>query len=380
MMKKSAVFCMILVAMFVSRAPGAITGSVVPNSISPVLSPGQVQAYTFDYFANIAGGSGKADVLFLTDTTGSMGGYISGIKVAFGDILSTIAAGLPGIDIRYGVADYKDYRDGGNYTTNGVNMRQSFTSDTVAVQAAMDSMFAVGGFDLPESQLKAMVNLANNWMTPTGLLGFNGRADAQKLVIWAGDVEGHYLGEIAEPGEVIDGPPGYYPSLAETLDALNARGIRTFGLNLKSAQNGIDVAAGGANQATYLTDGTGANLQNDLVLSQEGITMAVADAVMQGIEVLSNITLAIESEGLVADLAAQTAIGSWTPGDGEVSGNFTFEIIGSDEPGIVDFDIVLLGNGAELARANVHLTTIPEPTTILLLGLGGLGLVRRRRV
>lgn len=55
-----------------------------------------------------------------------------------------------------GVADYKDYRDSGNYTNYGVNLRQAFTSDTAAVQSAINSMYAVGGYDLPESQLKAI--------------------------------------------------------------------------------------------------------------------------------------------------------------------------------------------------------------------------------
>ncbi|MHC4744948.1 MAG: vWA domain-containing protein [Planctomycetota bacterium] len=375
MIKKSTALCMVLVAIFAGAAPADITGSIIPNSISPVLSPGQAQAYTFDYCANITPGSGKADVLFLTDSTGSMGAYISGISDAFGDILSTIATGLPGIDVHYGVADYKDYRDGGDYRDLGLFLRQPFTSDTAAVDAAIADMYAVGGYDLPESQLKAFVNLANNWMTPSGGLGFNGRPDAQKLIIWAGDVEGHYYGEGG------DGPPEHYPVLSDTLDALNAQGIRVFGLNLEPAQNGIDVDAGGANQATYLTEGTGGGLTHNLNLSPTGIQEKVVDAVMQGVEVLSNITLAIENEGVLVDHIAQTSIiGNWNPGDGEVCDSFTFEITGSDEPGVTDFEMVLLVNGAEADRVSVHLTTVPEPTTVLLLGFGGLGLLRKRKV
>lgn len=373
-MKETAAACIIFVAMFAGAASATITGSVTPNSISPVLSPGETQAYTFDYCANIAAGPGKADVLFLTDTTGSMGAYIGGIRTAFGDILSTIATDLPGIDVQYGVAEYRDYRDEGDYRDLGLFLRQPFSSDTAAVDSAIAGMYAVGGYDDPESQLKAFVNLANNWMTPSGGLGFNGRADAQKLVIWAGDAEGHYFGEGG------DGPPDHYPSLAGTLDALNGQGIRVFGLNLKAATNGIDLDAGGAKQATYLTDGTGGDLLNSLVLTPDEIHDAVTDAVMQGVGVLSNITLAIENEDVLVDHIAQTVIGSWTEGDGDICESFTFALTGSEEPGTVDFDIVLLGNGAELERVNVHLTTVPEPTTILLLGFGGLGLLRRRKV
>jgi len=373
-MRKSAVLCIVLVVTLAIAAPAAITGSIT-GSISPVQNPGETQTYLFDYCSSIASGSGKADVLFLTDTTGSMGGYISGIRAAFGDILSTIAAELPDADIQYSVADYKDYRDGGNYAGNGVNLRQAFTSNTAAVQTAINGMYAVGGYDLPESQLKALMNSAGNWLNPSGDLGFNGRTDAQKIIIWAGDAEGHYFGVGG------DGPPDYYPSLAETLDALNARGIVTFGLNvMKAAGAGIDTNAGGANQATYLAAGTGGNLVNNLGVSGGEIQAAIADAVMAGVEMLTNITLAMEMAGGVdAEPIVRTTIGSWTPDDGDVCASVSFDITSPDEPGVVDFDLVLLGNGAELDRVTIHLTTVPEPTTLLLLALGGVGVLCRQR-
>jgi len=371
-MMKSYALCSILGLMITTGAWAAITGSIIPNSIAPVPGSGDTQTYTVDYTANITSGSAKADVLFLTDSTGSMGGYISGVRAALDDILSGIDASLPGVDVEYGVADYKDYRDWGNYTNYGVNLRQAFTSDMAAVGSAINSMYAVGGYDPPESQLKAMVNLANNWLTPSGELGFNGRADAQKIVVWAGDVEGHYFGEGG------DGPPDYYPSLNEALAALNAKGILTFGLNLAASGEGLDRDYGGDNQATYLTSGTGGRLLNDLSLSSAEIQNAIVDAVMTGIEVLTNITLAMECDGdLLLEPVAQTIIGSWTPDDGDIGGSLTFEILCSPNGG--DFDMVLLGNGAELDRITVDITAIPEPTTCILLGLGGFALLRKRR-
>jgi len=99
---------------------------------------------------------------------------------------------------------------------------------------------------------------------------------------------------------------------------------------------------------------------------------------MRGVEVLTNITLAMECDGdLILEPVAQTIIGSWTPADGDISGSLTFEILCSQDTG--EFDMVLLGNGAELDRMTVDMTAIPEPTTCILLGLGGFALLRKRR-
>ena len=371
-MKRYAL-CSILAVMITTAASAAITGSIIPNSITPVPGSGDTQAYTVEYTANVTSGSAKADVLFLTDSTGSMGAYISGLRATLDDIISGIDASLGDVDIKYGVADYKDYRDWGNYTNYGVNLRQAFTDNTAAVKSAINSMYAVGGYDLPESQLKALVNLAGNWLSPSGDLGFSGRSDAQKIVVWAGDVEGHYFGEGG------DGPPDYYPSLNEALAALNAKGIVAFGLNLGGSGEGLDRNYGGDNQATYLTSGTGGKLLNNLNLSTGEIEAAIVDAVMTGVEVLTNITLALECDGdLLLQPVAQTLIGSWTAEDGDISGSLTFELVcpqGDD----AYFDMVLLGNGAELDRITVDMNTIPEPTTCILLGLGGLTLLRKRR-
>lgn len=45
------------------------------------------------------GGTPAADVLFLIDTTGSMGGTIAAMKTAFGNIATAIRDALPGVDV-----------------------------------------------------------------------------------------------------------------------------------------------------------------------------------------------------------------------------------------------------------------------------------------
>lgn len=364
--------------MIVAAAGGscgaAITGAIVPNSVSPVQAPGETRTYTFDYCTSVSGDSGKADVLFLIDTTGDMGGPVDGLESEIGNILSTIRRDLAGVDIEYGMADYKDWRDGGCYRDYGVCLRQTFTNDVSATESTMSYIYCVGGFDDEEAQLKALASAAENWTTTSGNLGFNGRADAQKVIVWFGCTEGHYFGE-----EDADGPAGYYPSLEETVQALNRRGIPTFGLNAKAEGEGIDQDYGGANQATYLTEGTGGKLYNDVDRAEEVYDSAV-DAIMTGIRIHSNISLALEwGDEVLIEPVVRTRLGAWTPQDGDICGSFTFDITSPDVAGVTDFELVLLGNGAELDRVSLHLTTIPEPGAILLLGLGSLSVLRKRQ-
>jgi parallel beta-helix repeat protein len=331
-----------------------IFGTLSPNDVNGMHDYSEMRTYVLDYSIEITGAAtGKADVLFLTDTTGSMGSYIGGIKTALSGILSAIDACLPDLDINYAVADYKDYTDGGKYTTYGVNLRQPFTSDTVAVQTAINGLSAVGGGDTPESQLKAIVNIAGNWLTASGDLGFNGRADAQKIIIWAGDAPGHIAG---------DSPAGYYPSLDGTIAALNSQGILAFALNTMSCNDGIDQPYGGIprRQATEITSATGGTLFCNVGTGGPSIDDAIVAAITSGVETLNNITLTLAGSSgdfLIAPIS-QTITGSWTTEDSPVVGSFSFDATAPGFDATADFNMVLLGNGAVLASAKVHLTAV----------------------
>ncbi len=67
------------------------------------------------------------DVLFLIDSTGSMGG-LENFKTALDGILAAVNADSPcSGTVMYGVADYRNYDDGGNYQAYGVNLVEPFT-------------------------------------------------------------------------------------------------------------------------------------------------------------------------------------------------------------------------------------------------------------
>lgn len=368
------------VGMLMSALPGTasadITGTLTPDSITETHDLDELKTYTLDYSIDITGGAtGKADVLFLTDTTGSMYDYIDGIKIAFSGILTAIDASLPGLDINYAVSDYRNYLDGGNYTTYGVNLTQPFTANTGAVQTAINGYSAGGGDDGQENQLNAMINLANNWTSAgSGPLDFGGRSDAQKILIWAGDWTGHIAGD--EPGSSGTPPAGYYPTLATAVSALQAQGILTFGLNTTVSGHGINKPYGG------IYDQTALQQQEDVITAATGGTSfysvgsggstiedAIVSAITGGVETLTNITMSLQTDDgdFVVSPWSQTLIGSWTSGDSPVTGSFDFD---ATAPGfadaVADFDMVLLGNGAELDRTDVYLTTIELPIEVVI--------------
>lgn len=225
------------------------------------------------------------DVLFFVDSTGSMGG-LSNFQTAFSDIIEAIDANSPCPDtIMYALADYKNYADGGNYQTYGVNLDQSFTYSTQDLLSAINALTAGGGGDGPESQLKGMTSVVDNWLTTSGDLDFGGRAEAQKIIVWGGDIYGHIAGD--EPGS--DGPPptGYYPTLDEVIDALTAQGIMVFALNPSDCDSGLNQAyAGTYNQATparqqasEITAATGGTLFCNIGSGSPDISDAIVDAI-----------------------------------------------------------------------------------------------------
>lgn len=226
------------------------------------------------------------DVLFLVDTTGSMSG-LSNFKTAFNGILEAIATNSSCPEtIMYGVADYRNYTDGDNYTAYGVNLDQPFTYSTQAVSSAINGLATGDGADLPESQLKAMVSITSNWLTTSGDLGFNGHPGAQRILIWAGDAPGHISGD--EDGSSGAPPAGYYPTLDAVIDALTAQGIIVFALNSLDSEHGLNEPYDGIDdnipperqQASEITEATGGELFNNVQSATTTIKDAIIDKII----------------------------------------------------------------------------------------------------
>lgn len=101
--------------------------------------------------------SGKTDVLFVFDTTGSMSGALDAAKESVGTITGELSARLG--DVQFGVADMRDYANVGSYGDSGDvtwQVRRPMTGSTAEVKAGLDALEAGGGGDAPEAYGRAL--------------------------------------------------------------------------------------------------------------------------------------------------------------------------------------------------------------------------------
>ena len=95
-------------------------------------------------------GRSRIDVVFVLDTTGSMGGMIEAAKEKIWSIASTMATAQPTPEIRMGLVAYRDRGDA--YVTRVFDL----SSDLDSVYAELMDFRADGGGDGPESVNKAL--------------------------------------------------------------------------------------------------------------------------------------------------------------------------------------------------------------------------------
>jgi hypothetical protein len=121
------------------------------------------------------------DIVFAIDTTISMNWTIAQAQAQASEIMYAMDSVFPGSDIRYGVVDFRDYADGGNWP---VFYRQSLTYTRADVQNAIDAMSAGGGLDLPEAYARVMYESYNSF-------GYRGGANVGRFLIMLGDEQSH---------------------------------------------------------------------------------------------------------------------------------------------------------------------------------------------
>jgi hypothetical protein len=126
-------------------------------------------------------GTPKADVYFLADTTQSMSRILNAVQTGANNILNALVGS--GVDMAFGVGNYKDFGGGDPYC---FQHQVSPTGVAATVTAAINTWSATGGHDLPEGGLFALDSLA---VPPGGAIGW--RAGSKRIIVWFGDAPGH---------------------------------------------------------------------------------------------------------------------------------------------------------------------------------------------
>ena len=181
----------------------------------------------------------KPDVVFLADTTGSMGAALDNVKSNIVSIMSQVRAAQP--DAQFGAASYKDFACTlGGVTETPFSLDHAVTADTSAVQTAINTWSAPpgSGCDIPEAQLWALHKLATD-----SAVGW--RTGSSRIVVWIGDAPGH------DPSNGI--------SQSTAISELNAAGIRVIAINL--VNNVEHTSLDDTGQATAIVNATGGVLK-----------------------------------------------------------------------------------------------------------------------
>jgi hypothetical protein len=138
----------------------------------------------------------KADVVFLIDSTGSMGEEIDAVKQQAVLLLNDLKAKFD--DLRVAVLDYRDpgsygYTQLGDNRMKSYQVRRSFTFNTADARTALDALRAGGGTDgLPEAVFSAVHEVASGDANDgTSSMGAWRTGDVSRNIILMGDAPGY---------------------------------------------------------------------------------------------------------------------------------------------------------------------------------------------
>jgi len=120
----------------------------------------------------------KVDVVFVLDTTGSMGGLIQTAKEKIWSIATTMASAQQAPDIRIGLVGYRDRGDA--YVTKVVDL----SDDLDSVYATLMDFEANGGGDTPESVNKALYDAVHK-------MSWSREDQAYQVIFLVGDAPPH---------------------------------------------------------------------------------------------------------------------------------------------------------------------------------------------
>ncbi len=268
-------------------------GSVSPRTrgdfvfLVPYMQPADPARDTLQFSTNLQ----RADVYFLMDTTGSMGGEIANLRASLASIIPTVRARIP--EANFGVGAFDDYPYGsyGSASTGDRPFYQQtvMTADTMTAQTAVNALGTHYGGDWEESSVAAVWSLvtgvalgygSTTRSCPAGTIGMACfRPDAVPVIVMITDAPGHnYPGFIA-----YSGPTPTPPSWPTALAALTAANARVVGINSGADYRPTDVRAYllalASGTGTVDAGGSAAPFVFDISADGSGLGPAIVDAI-----------------------------------------------------------------------------------------------------
>jgi uncharacterized protein YegL len=157
--------------------------TAVFDNTSLVLQPGQNQRMLMPKNEQSQQRT-KVDVLFLLDTTGSMGDEIDQLKSTIRTVADRLTSLPSDPDLRLGMTKYRDIGD--SYLTKTID----FTSDINAFSETLNAAQADGGGDTPEAVDEALASALSepSW-----------RSDSIQLIFLVADAGPHIDRQVQEP-------------------------------------------------------------------------------------------------------------------------------------------------------------------------------------
>lgn len=221
----------LLLALLLTFPAAAFAAPVDPASVIATLAPGGSMTVTKTVHTPAI--PPNPDIVFLVDTTTSMGPAIANVKANLPSILAGVQGAQP--TAQFAVAQYKDQVDPALY----FSVLQNLTGDQGLVQAGINSLaLSGGGQDAPEDWINGLFQVAS------GAIAF--RPNGTRIVLLIGDASSH--------------DPSAGHSQTATIAALQAAGIRVLAFDVGPTPDQISDGLNGAGQAATIAAATGGQL------------------------------------------------------------------------------------------------------------------------
>ena len=286
-----AAICMLaMVATSVATAGVAFADpGVTPSTVTLNLPPGG--STTIDKTVSTPPIPPNPDIVFLVDTTTSMGPVISNVQSNAPAILSNVQSAQP--TAQFAVAEYKDTDDEPGFPA--FQVLQDLTASQSAAQTGLNNLTPLsgGGSDAPEDGINGL------WQVASGAISY--RPGSARVVVWIGDSSSH--------------DPSNGHTLFDAVTALNAHNVRVIALDVGPTPNQISDGLDAAGQATVVTTSTDGHLFSGVSPSQ------VSNTILDGLSNLP-VTVTYSLSGCDPDLTVSESPSSRTVTSGD-DANFT---------------------------------------------------------